>query len=104
MRLVKTTHKERVSKVRSFVSRNKVFTVIAMIVVVWLLGNFLFSKVNHDSDVDTNSNTTQSEMEETEETPKWQFYPIDFWILLIGGGFCAVMILREKKKAKEELQ
>lgn len=100
------THKERVASVKGFVSRNKVFTVIAVIVVVWLLGNFLFSKVNPDSEVDTNSNVSQSEMAdaETEQTPEWQFYPIDLWILLIGGGFCTVMILREKKKAKEELQ
>ncbi len=98
------THKERVASVKDFVSRNKIFTVMAVIVVVWLLGNFLFSKVNPDSEVDTNSNISQSEIAETEETPEWQFYPIDLWILLIGGGFCTVMILREKKKAKEELQ
>lgn len=100
----KTTHKERVASVKGFVGRNKLFTVIATITILWLLLNFLFTKVNQDSKVDTNSNTSQSEMAETEETPKWQFYPIDFWILLIGGGFCTVMILREKKKAKEELQ
>lgn len=100
----KTSHKERVSKIKGFVGRNKLFTVIAIITIFWLLLNFIFGKVNHDSKVDTNRSTSQSEIAETEETPKWQFYPIDFWILLIGGGFCTVMILREKKKAKEELQ
>lgn len=97
------THKERVASVKGFIGRNKVFTIITIIAVVWLLGNFIFSKV------ETNSNTTetpqsQNEVVEAEDIPKWQFYPLDFWILLIGGGFCTIMILREKKKAKEELQ
>lgn len=96
------THKERVARVRGFVNRNKVFTVMAVIAAVWLLGNFIVQKAP------TNSNFSETEPSQSEaaevELPEWQFYPIDFWILLIGGGFCSVMILREKKKAKEELQ
>lgn len=98
------THKERTATVKSFMNKNKLFTVIAAIAVIWLLGNFILSKVHPDAEVDTNSNISQSEAAEAEELPEWQFYPLDFWILLIGGGFCTVMILREKKKAKEELQ
>lgn len=98
------THKKRVTRIQNFVSKNKVFTIIALIVVVWLLGNFLFSKINPDSKADTNNSASQSEIAEAEDIPDWQFYPVDLLILLIGGGFCTVMILREKKKAKEELQ
>lgn len=96
------THKERVARVRGFVSRNKVFTVMAVIAAVWLLGNFIVQKAPTNSNF-SETEQTQSEAAE-EELPEWQFYPIDFWILLIGGGFCSVMILSEKKKAKEELQ
>lgn len=97
------THKERVEKVKGFVGKNKVFTVIAAIVVIWLLGNFVFSKVDTSSNFSETEVQSQSEVAE-ENTPEWQFYPLDLWILLIGGGFCTVMILREKRKAKEELQ
>lgn len=95
------THKERVEQVKGFVGKNKVFTVMAVIVVVWLLGNFLFSKADTNRNFSEEPQQTQSE---TVEKPEWQFYPIDFWILLIGGGFCTVMIVRERRKAKEELQ
>ena len=97
------THKERVTRVKDFVAKNKVFTVIAAVVVLWLVGNFLFSKVDTNSNFSEMEAQSQSEVAE-EDTPEWQFYPLDLWILLIGGGFCTVMILREKRKAKEELQ
>lgn len=97
------THKERVAKVKGFVDKNKLFTVIAVIAVVWLLGNFLFSKASTNSNFSETEAPSQSDVAE-EDMPEWQFYPLDFWILLIGGGFCTVMIIRERKKAKEELQ
>jgi len=48
------------------------------------------------------------ETEEKEDSPepekppkeKWRFYFIDLWILGIVGGFCFIMILRERKKSK----
>lgn len=36
--------------------------------------------------------------------PAWRFYPSDLVILLVGGGICVIMIMRERKKAKEELE
>lgn len=92
------THKERVTQVKGFVGKNKLFTVTAIAAVVLLCGNFVFTKADI---AETSEASSQSE---TEDMPEWQFYPLDFWILLIGGGFCTVMIIRERKKAKEELQ
>jgi hypothetical protein len=34
----------------------------------------------------------------------WRFYFIDVIILGAGGGFCLIMILRERKKTKEALK
>lgn len=97
-------HKERVQKVKDFTEKNKVFVIMAVIAVIFLCSNSFFSKEN---DVKT-SETVQSEaVENTEETAdklQWQFYWTDLWILLGAGGFCTVMIIRERKKAKEELQ
>lgn len=97
-------HKERVQKVRDFTEKNKIFVIMAVVAVIFLCSNFFFSK---EDDVKT-SETVQSEaVENTKETAdklQWQFYWTDLWILLGAGGFCTVMIIRERKKAKEELQ
>ena len=47
---------------------------------------------------------SKTEIAETEESAHWKFYPVDLAILAIGGGFCSIMIIRERKKAREQLQ
>lgn len=106
------THKERVAKVQRFTSSNKMFTIFAVIIVLFLLSNFIFSKVNPKeqppSEVTSQSepsgeSTTPTE-QAPEEAPHWRFYWIDLWVLIGAGGFCSVMIIRQRKKAREELQ
>ncbi|MBQ6041512.1 MAG: hypothetical protein IJL32_12190 [Oscillospiraceae bacterium] len=95
---MKGGHSKRVEKVRDFTSHNKIFTVIAVILIVFLL----FRTVNRNTQQPETEQTEQSVTDETEETG-WRFYPIDLVVLGVGGGFCTIMIIRERKKAKEGL-
>ena len=112
-----TSHNERVKKVRSYIEKNKFFSVVAAIIVVALIGNFIINKVAEAKAKDIAASSVQEEIvEETEENSAdtninqeedeihWRFYWIDLWILLGGGGFCLIKILQEKKKAREKLQ
>ena len=56
--------------------------------------------MNHqvtESDEDTQE-TTASDTDET-----WRFYPVDLVVRGAGGVLCTVMMLREKRRCKEEL-
>ncbi|MCM1508090.1 MAG: hypothetical protein NC177_13305 [Ruminococcus flavefaciens] len=94
-------HNERVQKIKSFTEKNKIFVIMATIAVIFLFSGFFFSKEN---DVKTSETIQTENAEETVENPQWQFYWSDLWVLLGVGGFCTVMIIRERKKLKEELQ
>lgn len=94
---MKGGHSKRVEKVRDFTSHNKIFTVIAVILIVFLL----FRTANRNPQPETAQNE-QTVTEESEGTG-WRFYPIDLVVLGVGGGFCSIMIIRERKKAKEGL-
>lgn len=96
-------HRKRVEKIRSFTEKNKVFTITAVIAVIFLLSNFFFSKDNTEKNL-PDTETIQTATEENPQKAEWQFYWSDLWMLAVGGGFCTIMIIRERKKAKEELQ
>jgi hypothetical protein len=95
---------KRVEKVKNYAGNNKVFVATMLVAVVFLLFNFVF----------TSDNTPQEEIisEISEyETPAaepqreiWRFYFIDVIILGAGGGFCLIMLLRERRKTKEALK
>lgn len=112
-----SNNKERAQKVKNFAYTNKLFVVISLVVVVLLVGN-LFSTNNNSSE----SSIETSQMDQSYELSKehenaettainetdgqelqFQFYWIDLWILLGVGGFCVIMIIRERRKAKEDL-
>ncbi|MBR0484473.1 MAG: hypothetical protein IJJ69_06835 [Oscillospiraceae bacterium] len=94
-------YSERVAIAKKFVDKNKLFTVLALIAVCYLGGNFLFSKVNPDSDAEP----IQEEVVETAEknSLQWRFYWSDLVVLAVAGGFCTVMIIRERKKERDNL-
>lgn len=94
-------HNERVQKIKNFTEKNKIFVIMAVIAVIFLFSGFFFSEEN---DVKTSETIQAENTEETAENPQWQFYWSDLWVLLGVGGFCTVMIIRERKKLKEELQ
>lgn len=95
---MKGGHSKRVEKVRDFASHNKIFTVIAVILIAFLL----FRTVNRNPQQPETEQAEQSVTDETEENG-WRFYPIDLVVLGVSGGFCTIMIIRERKKAKEGL-
>ncbi len=96
-------HKQRVQKVRNFTEKNKIFMITAVIALIFLCSNFFFSKENNTEKVpETSQNETTENLEESEL--QWKFYWSDLWILSGVGGFCTVMIIRERKKLKEELK
>lgn len=95
---MKGGHSKRVEKVRDFASHNKIFTVIVVILIVFLL----FRTVNRNPQQPETEQAEQSVTDETEESG-WRFYPIDLVVLGVGGGFCTIMIIRERKRAKEGL-
>ena len=69
---------------------------IAVLAAIALLVNLV---INHDvQKTDTQENV------QTETDESWRFYPVDLVVLGAGGGLCTVMMLREKRRAKEELQ
>lgn len=97
---MKGGHKKRVEKVSEFTSHNKVFSVIAVLVIVFLL----FRTVNRNPEQQEKAQEKQTVTEETDaEETEWRFYPIDLVVLGVGGGFCSIMIIRERRKAKEGL-
>ena len=88
----------RADKVKRFIAKNWLFLMIAAIMCLYLLGTAVQKHNAKPSQEQTE--VTQEVQEETH----WRFYPIDLWVLVIGGGFCTVMILKEKKKARETLR
>ncbi len=92
----------RADKVKRFMSKNWLFLMIAIIMCLYLLGSAV-QKKSAISIKQEPANTTEV-VQEVQEEMHWRFYPIDLWVLIIGGGFCTVMILKEKKKARETLK
>lgn len=86
-------HRKRAEKVRGFLAKNKAVTLIAVLAAIAVLVNLV---VNHDVQHIESQETVQTETDE-----KWRFYPVDLAVLGAGGGLCAVMMLREKRRAKE---
>ena len=108
------THKQRADKVRTFIDKNKLFTVAVIVAIFIIIGNIIQDKVddykaanNDDTSVSTSSETEESvdtSINQTEkEKPHWRFYWTDLWILVGGGGFCVFKIIQERKKAREKL-
>ncbi len=89
-------HRKRAEKVRGYLAKNKAVAVIAVLAAIALLVNLV---VNHDVQKTDTQETVQTETDES-----WRFYPVDLVVLGAGGGICAIMMLREKRRAKEELR
>lgn len=92
-------YKERLAAVKMFTAKNRLFSLIAIALVLFLIGNSIAHRIGDDK-----SKPIVSETEVSETEPEhWRFYPVDLGVLVVGGGFCTIMILRERKKAREKL-
>ena len=92
-------YKERLAAVKMFTAKNQLFSLIAIALVLFLIGNSIAHRFGDDK-----SKPIVSETEVTETEPEhWRFYPVDLAVLVVGGGFCTIQIIRERKKAREKL-
>lgn len=98
---MESKHQKRVEGIKRYVSKNKLFAAIVVLILLWLSCNFLFSK---DKTVTEDDSSYNSAEQDSEEDLHWQFYWSDLGVLVIGGGFCTFMIIRERKKAREKLK
>ena len=103
-------HNERVERVQNFSSNNKVFILGVIAVIIFLAGGFISNSKKPDAadyrHPEGYSETAESESnsnETTEYTPQWEFSWFDLAIIGIGGGFCTIMIIRERRKARDTI-
>ena len=90
-------HRKRAEKVRGYFSQKRAITLFAILAAVALLVSLVMNYQVKETDADTQ----KPAVSDTDES--WRFYPVDLVVLGAGGGLCAVMMLREKRRAKEEL-
>lgn len=113
----KISQQERAINIERYILKNKFFFITCIVIVVFLIVTAFRQDIVSDTQevtiteisdtVEENEKTENKSFvdewyDESRKPSKWKFYPIDVWILGIGGGFCTVMIIRERKKAKEE--
>jgi heme/copper-type cytochrome/quinol oxidase subunit 3 len=97
-------HKKRVEKVKAFASKNKIFVAMMIFAAVFLFINFVVQPHNQQCESEVIVCENANVAESTTEPETWRFYFIDVIILVAGGGFCTVMILRERRRTREELK
>ena len=102
-------HMKRVEQVKNYAGKNKVFIITMLVAVIFLLVNFVFTsnpKITPVTEEIIAESTEQAEQVAVVNSQReiWRFYFIDLIILTAGGGFCLIMILRERKKTKEALK
>ncbi|MDE6678548.1 MAG: hypothetical protein K2K02_05860, partial [Ruminococcus sp.] len=97
-------HKERVQKIRNFTGKNKIFVITTVVAIIFLFSGFFFSKENSMNTSEIVQVETSENTEKADDKPQCQFYWTDLWVLLSVGGFCTIMLIRERRKSKEELQ
>lgn len=127
------SHGERVEMVRNFTKRNKLFSIIAIILVVYIVVNIITNRSDGKAIQQSTTTTSQSEVisefttqyndeadsvtttqinsefdDETREIgynrkKHFRFHWLDLWVLICGGGFCVCKIIQERKKVREKL-
>ena len=100
---MKLSDEKRVEKVKHFVKKNKVFTIIACLLILWTIFGVISDRKPDTIEPEKSSDSMVQEVE-TDHELHWHFYWSDLLVLVIGGGSCTVMIIRERKKAREKLK
>lgn len=106
---LKEKHRNKVEKIKNFSKNNKIFVIMATVAILFVF----FNSVNGKNNSVNISETSMSENESITQTASntsnsnethLRFYWSDLWILGIGGGFCIIMIIKERKKGKENIE
>jgi hypothetical protein len=66
--------------------------------------NFVIQPAQKSHSEQETAITEEIEDEAAASVESWRFYFIDVIVLVVGGGFCLVMILRQRRKTREELK
>ena len=105
-------HKKKVAKAKETIRKNKVFFIMLLIAIVFFLTNSHFRQgeplPQYEFCEETGEyiiivDNPEHVILDEAELVSWRFYWIDVVILVAGGGFCIVMILRNRQKTKREL-
>ena len=67
MKKQKTTHKERVEKIKAFASKNRAFVIFAVLICVYLIGNAVMPGEKPKQEV------AQTEIVQQQEPEHWRF-------------------------------
>lgn len=104
------SHSARVKRVQKFTSNNKVFILGVIVVVLFLTGNFISNskkpdaaEFRHPEGYSEQSDTDTNTKDMNDYEPQWNFSWFDLAVLGIGGGFCTIMIIRERRKARDSI-
>lgn len=115
--------KSRKKVVQQQMADNKVFVVGVAIILLVLVFQAIANKDEPDSSefiypeeyvqqedgqndaekVATSSNFSDEAEKMQPEVPQWRFYWSDLAILGVGSAFCGIMIIKERRKARESL-
>lgn len=100
--------KARKEVVKQRMADNKVFVVAVTIILLFLVVQAIKNKdapdtgYNEQQESSTDEATAEEKQKQPEE-PHWRFYWSDLVILGVGSAFCGTMIIKERRKARENL-
>jgi len=106
-------HAQRVEKIKGFASNNKVFTFFVVVLFIFVItnllneGRILPSRETDNGEQIANINENDEEDNKAAESENkkeaWRFYFIDVLILISVGGFLTFMIIKERRKANDDI-
>ncbi len=102
MKIRSKKHRERQMRIERKIKRNPIYYFCVAVLIFLFLATGMNDKEKQNITEEKQTAVETSEIADNDV--HWRFYAIDFWILLIGGGFCCVQIVRERHKAKERLK
>lgn len=107
--------KARKEVVKQRMADNKVFVVAVAIILLFLVvqaiknkdapdaAEFRYPEGYNEQQESSTDEATAEEKQKQPEEPHWRFYWSDLVILGVGSAVCGTMIIKERRKARENL-